>query len=140
MTPFEPDRVPDDLREVDALLRAHKAEVDPLELDRVKLQTMGRAFRAPARRQGGILMRSKLVTMMLVLGLAVSGGAAGVIAAGGGGGGGSADKGQYKPGKGCGNQDKPPKLPHTGPPGNPGNTDCPPTPSAPVALPPLPLP
>ena len=49
-------------------------------------------------------MRSKFVTMMLVLGLAVSGGTAGVIASHDNGKGKSADSGQYKPGKGCGDK------------------------------------
>ena len=49
-------------------------------------------------------MRSKLVTMMLVLGLAISGTTAGVIASHDNGNGKSADKGQYKPGKGCGDK------------------------------------
>jgi hypothetical protein len=65
-------------------------------------------------------MRSKMVTMLIVLGLVVSGGTAGVIA-GGNGNNGNAGNGQYKPGKGCGDKNHT----HTGPPGNPGNTDCP---------------
>jgi len=99
------NRLPDDLREIDARLQAHKPEVSALELDELKLRTAARAFRPTTstygRRQ---LMRSKLVTMMLVLGLAVSGGAAGVIASSDGGGGKSADESEYKPGKGCGDK------------------------------------
>ena len=87
MTNHDPDRLPDDLREIDSRLQAHKPEVSALELDQLKLRTAARAFSAPKSRYGRqYLMRSKLVTMMLVLGLAVSGGAAGVIAGGGGGG------------------------------------------------------
>ena len=68
-------------------------------------------------------MLSKLVTMLLVVGLAVRGGAAGVIASHDNGNGKSADNSQYKPGKGCGDENHE----HTGPPGNPDNTDCPDT-------------
>ena len=68
-------------------------------------------------------MRSKATSIALTLALVASGGTAGVIAKGGGGGGGSAAKGEYKPGKGCGDKNHT----HTGPPGNPLNTDCPPT-------------
>jgi hypothetical protein len=49
-------------------------------------------------------MRSKLVPIMLVLGLAVSGGAAGVIATDSGGGPKRADESEHMPGKGCGDQ------------------------------------
>jgi hypothetical protein len=122
MTHQDPERLPDDLREVDERLRAHKPEVSPLELDRVKLRTMARASRASTSSIGRTtFMRSKLVTMMLVLGLAISGGTAGVIAGGDGGKGKGADKGEYKPGKGCGDKNHT----HTGPPGNPSNDDCP---------------
>jgi hypothetical protein len=103
MTKNDPDRLPDDLREVDARLQAHKQQVTAMELDQLKLRTAARAFPAPTygRQQ---LMRSKLVTMLLVLGLAVSGGAAGVIASHDSGNGKSADSSQYKPGKGCGDK------------------------------------
>ena len=68
-------------------------------------------------------MRSKILTLGLVLGLGVSGGAVGVFASGNDGDGAdSAAKSQYSPGKGCGAKDK------AGPPGNPENTDCPPRP------------
>ena len=71
-------------------------------------------------------MRSRVVTLLLVAGFAVSGGGAAVLAAKGGDGNGNghnnAGNSQYKPGKGCGDKNRD----HTGPPGNPGNTDCPP--------------
>ena len=123
MTNRDPDRLPDDLREIDARLQAHRTEFSALELDQLKLRTASQAFKSPKSSYGRqYLMRSKLVTMLLVLGLAVSGGAAGVIAGSGGGGGTkSADQSEYKPGKGCGDQNQE----HTGPPGNPGNTNCP---------------
>jgi hypothetical protein len=99
------NRLPDDLREIDARLQAHKPEVSALELDELKLQTAARAFRPTTSTYGRPqLMRSKFVTMMLVLGLAVSGGTAGVIASHDSGNGKSADESQYKPGKGCGDK------------------------------------
>jgi len=103
MTKNDPDRLPDDLREVDARLQAHKPQVTALELDQLKLRTAARAFPAPTygRQQ---LMRSKLVSLLLVAGLAISGGAAGVIASHDNGKGKSADSSQYKPGKGCGDK------------------------------------
>ncbi len=106
MTNHDPDRLPDELREIDARLQAHRPEVTAFELDELKQRTAARAFKAPKSRYGRqYLMRSKLVTMVLVLALAVSGGAAGVIAGGGGGGKAkSADQSQYKPGKGCGDK------------------------------------
>jgi hypothetical protein len=123
MTHHDPDRLPDDLHEVEARLQAHKPEVSALELDQLKLRTAARAFRARTSRNGRpLFMRSKLVTMMLVLGLAISGGTAGVIASHDNGKGKSADKGEYRPGKGCGDKNHT----HTGPPGNPSNRDCPP--------------
>ena len=105
MTNHDPDRLPDDLREIDARLQAQKPEVSALELDELKLRTAARAFKAPKSRYGRqYLMRSKLVTMLLVLGLAVGGGTAGVIASHDNGNGKSADRSQYKPGKGCGDK------------------------------------
>jgi hypothetical protein len=105
MTGFDHESLPEDLRAVDQRLQAHRTEVSPLELDELKLRTMAKAFDAPASRYGRqYLMRSKLVTLMLVLGLAVSGGAAGVIATHDNGNGKSADSSQYKPGKGCGDK------------------------------------
>ena len=104
MTHHDPDRPPDELRDVDARLQAHKTEVTALELDELKLRTMERAFRPTYGYGRRHLMRSKLVTMLLVAGLAVSGGAAGVIASHDNGNGKSADNSQYKPGKGCGDK------------------------------------
>ena len=123
MTHSNDDQLPEDLREVVEELRTRRTESGALELDRIKHTAMARASRASASQNKGFLMRSKILTLALVLGLGVSGGAAGVIAAGGDGGGNdSAAKSQYKPGKGCGDTNRD----HTGPPGNPGNTDCPP--------------
>jgi hypothetical protein len=106
MTWYDNDRLPDDLRDVEERLRAHKPEVSALELDRIKLRAMGQGSRASTSRQGRLgFMRAKLVTFALVLGLAASGGTAGVIAGGGHEGGGkSADEGQYCSGKGGGDK------------------------------------
>ena len=124
MTDPGPERRREDFHEVVASLRAHKTEATPLELDEIKLRAMRQASHGPSKTQGGIFVRSKLVTMLLVLGLVIGGGGAGVIAGGSGGGGGGKNgaKGEYKPGKGCGDKNHT----HTGPPGNPTNTDCPP--------------
>jgi hypothetical protein len=105
MTGFDNERLPDDLREIDERLQAQRTEVGPLELDQIKLRTMAKAFGAPASRYGReYLMRSKLVTLLLVAGLAIGGGTAGVIATHDNGNGKSADQSQYKPGKGCGDK------------------------------------
>jgi hypothetical protein len=124
MAQWNDERLPDDLREVADRLRAEREQASPTELDGIKLRAMARASRGRGSGQRkGSLMRPKLVSMLLVLGLVVSGGTAGVIAGGpGGGGGNSAGKSEYKPGKGCGDKNHT----HTGPPGNPSNTDCPP--------------
>jgi hypothetical protein len=68
-------------------------------------------------------MKSRIATIMTVLGLAGATGGALAIAHGGGPPGGSpgAASGEYKPGKGCGDKNHN----HTGPPGNPSNTSCP---------------
>ena len=126
MTHPNDEHLPDGLREVAQELRNQRVEASALELDQIKRTAMTQASRASGSRQGkGSLMRSKLLTLALVLGLASSGGVAGVIAAGNGGGDGgksSAAKSEYKPGKGCGDKDGQ----RTGPPGNPDNNDCPP--------------
>jgi hypothetical protein len=112
-----------DLLEVAERLRASRPQLSPIELDEIKRRVMTRAARSSAFPRGkGLFVRSKIVTMALVLALVASGGTAGVIAGGNGGGNGSAAKGEYKPGKGCGDKNHT----HTGPPGNPTNTDCPP--------------
>jgi hypothetical protein len=86
MTKQNPDRLPDELRDIDARLQARRPEVSALELDELKLRTTARAFRPKNPTYGRQqLMRSKLVSMMLVLGLAVSAGTAGVIAGNGNG-------------------------------------------------------
>ena len=72
-------------------------------------------------------MKSKLATMASLLVLVGGTGGAVAIAGtdngnGNGGQNNGAAGGQYAPGKGCGDQNHT----HTGPPGNPSNTSCPP--------------
>jgi hypothetical protein len=78
---------------------------------------------APAKSRR--MPRRALATAVTAAALAVGFGGALAIAGGGppGGGGshGSAASAEYKPGKGCGDKNHI----HTGPPGNPSNTDCP---------------
>jgi len=112
-------QLPEDLGRVAGYLEENAYEPRPLDLDQLKLRTMAQAQSSSRRK--GFPVRSKLVPMLLVLGLALGGGAAGVIA-GGDGGGGSAAKSEYKPGKGCGDRNHT----HTGPPGNESNDQCPP--------------
>jgi hypothetical protein len=91
----------EDLQAIERRLSAERSEATPLELDRIKMRARAQASRGAARfapRQKGLFVRSRIVTLMLVLGLMVTGGTAGVIAAAGGGG--NAPKDQYKPG--CG--------------------------------------
>jgi hypothetical protein len=122
MDSHEQGRLPQDLSRVEERLAASRPEVSPLELDRIKLRAMSQASRQASPQRKGLVMRSKLVTMLLVLGLVVSGGSAGIIAGNGNDNNGNGSSGQYKPGKGCGDDNHT----HTGPPGNPGNTNCPP--------------
>ena len=75
------DHLTDDLAGVAEQLRTQRHDSTDLRLDELKRQAMARATRASGRRQGsGFFMRSKVVTLMLVLGLVVAGGGAGVIA------------------------------------------------------------
>jgi len=88
--------LPDGLDEVAEHLHLNRYEVSPLELDQLKRHTMAQAARVTRSRRGkGQFVRSKLITLMLVLGLAITGGSAGVLAGGGGGGGGNAGHSQY---------------------------------------------
>ena len=129
MTHWNEDHLPEDVREVAERLRAERPRASALELDRMKLEARSRAARRPTGfglRRGKVrIMRAKLVTLMLVAGLMVSGGTAAVIAGHDSGQGKSKDNAsssQYRPGKGCGDRNHQ----HTGPPGNPSNRDCPP--------------
>jgi hypothetical protein len=122
------EHLPEDLGRIADQLREQRVEVTPLELDRIKLRARAQASAGAARvvpRQKGMFVRSRIVTLMLVLGLMVSGGTAGVLA--GGGGGGKGQDSQYKPG--CGPKKSGgvnPSGTHTGqPPKSPNRGDCP---------------
>ena len=69
-------------------------------------------------------MKTRIATILTILGLVGGTGGAFAIASTGGshGSNGGAANSQYKPGKGCGDTNHV----HTGPPGNPSNTSCPP--------------
>lgn len=63
-----------------ARLRDQRPTATALELDRIKRRAMAQASRGRSRQGKGMLMKSRLLTGLLVLGLMGSGGAAGVIA------------------------------------------------------------
>src|SRR4051794_20194825 len=110
MNEYDPDDLPEDLDWVARYLREERTTLDPLELDRIKLQAKARSsrFRPPKR----MLLRSRLLTLALAA-LLIGGTTAGGIAAEGGGDGNAAQS-QYRPGLGCGDTNHI----HTGPPGN----------------------
>jgi hypothetical protein len=97
MSEFGPDRFPDDLQDVADRLRAQRAELTPVELDRIKLRAMGGASRPAPRNwapQKGVGMRARVLTLM-VAALLLGGTAAGGLAGGSGGYGDNAGEGQY---------------------------------------------
>ena len=110
MTHWNEDHLPEDVREVAEWLREERPRASALDLDRIKLEARSRASHGQTGRglgQGKVrIMRAKIVTMMLVAGLMVSGGTAAVIAGHDQGKGKRQDSGksQYKPGKGCGDK------------------------------------
>ena len=99
------ERISDDLQEVADVLRRRRPELEPLELDRVKLRAMSGARRSTSQK--GFRMRSRMVAFLTVGMLALGTGTAtaGLLNLGGGGllgifGGGttqSASYNQYKP-------------------------------------------
>ena len=97
----EDDRLPEELRDVAQRLRAERAELDPLGMDDVKRRVL---TRARGEQQGGGYMKSRLATLVTVM--ALLGGTGGALAVADSGSGdhgqGSAAKGEYWPGKGCG--------------------------------------
>jgi hypothetical protein len=112
------EQLPDDLREVVHALFDGRATLDPLGLDRVKLQAMHGARRSTSSRGKGFFARSRLTTAVAVGFLSLGTGGALAIAGGGNHGkheGHNASFSQYRPG--CGFGDK--NHIHTGPPGRP---------------------
>jgi hypothetical protein len=120
MTNPNEDRLPADLQDVVERLRDRRPAPTALELDQIKL----RAMRQASSRQGkGMVMRSKLTSVVLAVALMATGGTAAVIAGSNGGGNGNAGQGQYKPGCGPKKSDGVnPSGTHTGPPGR-GDTN-----------------
>jgi hypothetical protein len=93
--------LPAELKQLGERLRDERPQASPLELDRIKARAMTRASRAASVRTNGTFMRSRLVGILVVLGLVV-GGTSGVLAAtggipGSGGSSGSAPNNQYCP-------------------------------------------
>jgi len=77
MTPSDPNRIPDDLRDVAELLTGNRPEATGLELDGVKRQVLSRV------RKGRHTMKSRIAMMaMLVVGLLMSGTGAGLAVSG----------------------------------------------------------
>jgi hypothetical protein len=75
MSHFEEKRVPDDLLHVAERLRGERPEASGLELDRIKQRAMTRARGAQTLGTSGKgqLMRSKLVGVMLAVGVLAGG-------------------------------------------------------------------
>jgi hypothetical protein len=113
MARSDEEHYPDDLREVAELLRTHKATGTPLELDRIKRRAIAQASRerGPERRRT-VVPRSRMASLLLVVGLVGGAGVAGVIADPPSGGK-RGDEAQYRPGKGCGRPDRVPTGPRT---------------------------
>jgi hypothetical protein len=104
MTEPRENRLPDDLEQVAARLRANRAQADPLQLDHIKQTVMARSSTQP---QGSwTFMKSRIAAAASVV--ALLGGTGGAIAIAGtassSGPNGGAASGQYKPGKGCGDK------------------------------------
>ena len=89
--------LPDQLAEVAETVRRFGPEPTALQLDAIKRRVLMGAARTSPRK--GPLMKTKLVTLLLAAGLAVTGGTAGVIAAGKGPDKKNAAKSQYVDGK-----------------------------------------
>jgi hypothetical protein len=78
------ERIPEDLVRIAELLRAKRPEADPLELDRIKLRAKGsRRHQVLLSGKGYGFMRSRLIGLILAVGL-LGGGTAALAAAGGG--------------------------------------------------------
>ncbi|TMK97677.1 MAG: hypothetical protein E6G34_08230 [Actinobacteria bacterium] len=119
-TSHDEERFGDELREVADALRDQRPTLDPLTLDAIKLRAMSRRRRSTSSQAKGVLMRSRLTTLLTVGFLSLgTGGALAVV------GGvppfnssdeGSASCTQYRPGNGFGDKNHC----HTGPPGQTG--------------------
>ena len=77
MSPSEDhERFSEDLQEVADVLREQRPELEPLELDRIKLRAMSGARPSTSSQRKGFAMRSRLVAFLTVGALALSGGTA----------------------------------------------------------------
>lgn len=116
------EQLPADLDATARRLRHQREDPTDLEVDQLKQRIMARAATS---RPKGMSMRSRVIAVLVGVGL-VAGGTGGVLAAGGPGtGGNNASNSQYKPG--CGPKQTGgvnPSGTHTGPPGNPDKV-CP---------------
>src|SRR5436190_23438805 len=78
------ERIPEDLVEIAQALRKGRPQADPLELDRIKLRVKGsRRRQILVSGKGYGLMRTRLIGLILAVGL-LGGGTAALAAAGGG--------------------------------------------------------
>ena len=76
--------IPEDLNEITELLRSERPQAGPLELDRIKLRAKrSRRSQILLSRKGNGFMRSRLVGLILAVGL-LAGGTGALAAAGGG--------------------------------------------------------
>jgi hypothetical protein len=76
--------IPEDLNEIAELLKSERPKAGPLELDRIKLRAKrSRRSQILLSRKGNGFMRSRLVGLILAVGLLAGGG--GALAAAGGG-------------------------------------------------------
>jgi hypothetical protein len=75
-TPYNEERLAEDLQEVADALRDQRPTLDPLALDGVKLRAMSRARRSTSSRQKGFFMRSRLTTVLTIAFLSLGTGGA----------------------------------------------------------------
>jgi hypothetical protein len=124
MSHFNEKRVPDDLQDVVERLRDERPEASALELDRIKLRAMTRARGARALRTSGKgqFMRSRLVSVALVIGLL--GGGTGAMAVTGTGPGGVFKKHRHSLRSAPQSQYCPPKSQRPGKPKKPRPARC----------------
>jgi hypothetical protein len=121
-----------DLDELVSRLRAERPQATALELDGIKQRARAQAARShvlASRQQGGLFVKSRIVTLALVIGLMSAGTTAGVLAGGDDllGVAKNAADSEYKPGCGPKKDDGVnPSGTHTGQPGkDPNRGDCP---------------
>jgi hypothetical protein len=113
------ERIPEDLVRIAELLRTRRPEAGPLELDRIKLRAKGsRRSQVLASGKGYRLMRTRLIGLILAVGL-LGGGTAALAAAGGG-----PFAGSSKSKASANSQYCPPTSQQPGKPKKPGPANC----------------